>query len=124
MKKLFFSNNNLLHKLITIVGGLYIAANAYAIKTYDLTKDQSGGKTLSNVMDNTSNIVGQGATLAVEVVAFIGVIIVALSLHTLYKASKDNSRERPFSAFVGMFVGGAMAGVGVIVWIVKNSIFG
>jgi hypothetical protein len=124
MNKLWFSNNNLLHKLLTIVSGLYIAAKAYAINVYDVTKDQSGGKTLSNVMDNGSNIVGQGATLVIQIVAFAGVIIVAISLVVLYKASKDNSRERPVSAFVGMFVGGLMAGIGTIVWIVRNSVLG
>ena len=50
-------------------------------------------------------------------------VVVAISLYTLWKASKEE-REKPRSAVVGLFIGGAMAAVGTIMWIMKNTVVG
>ena len=52
-----------------------------------------------------------------------GFVVVAISLYTLWKASKDE-REKPLSAIVGLFIGGAMAAVGTIMWMMRNTVTG
>jgi hypothetical protein len=99
-------------------------ANAQAAGgTIDLTQDLSGGKKAGDVLNNVTTTVNQGASTTVGIVALLGFVVVALSLMQFHKASKDE-RESPKSAFVGLFVGGAMAAVGSIMWIMKNTITG
>ena len=96
---------------------------AHAINKTDLTNDMSGGKTFEDMAGNIDNAAQTGATLIITLVAIGGFVVVAISLYTLWRASKDE-RERPLSAIVGLFIGGAMAGVGTIMWMVRNTIVG
>lgn len=52
----------------------------------------------------------------------LGVVVVGVSLYTLYQASKDEGREKPKSAIVGLFVGGALTAVGLITGYMANTV--
>ena len=96
---------------------------ALAISKTDLTQDMSGGKKFDDMAGNIDDAAQTGATLLISLVAIGGFVVVAISLYTLWRASKDE-REKPLSAIVGLFIGGAMAGVGTIMWIMKNTVTG
>src|SRR5471030_1619806 len=98
-------------------------AQTSTLPTTDLTKDTSNGKKISDVANNLNTAAQTGASLMIQLVAIGGFVVVAISLYTLWKASKDE-REKPLSAIDGLFIGGAMAAVASIVWIMKNTITG
>lgn len=90
----------------------------------DWTKDTSAGtKTIGSVANNLDTASQSIAGLLLQFVSVGGFVVVAISLYQLYKASKDE-REKPMSAIVGLFIGGAMAAVGTIMWIMKNTVIG
>ena len=100
--------------------------SAYAqstLPTFDLTKDQSGGKKFSDVANNINSAAQTGTSLMLNLFTMGGFVIVGISLYTLYKASKEE-RDKPTPAIVGLFIGGAMAAVGSIAWIMKNTVIG
>lgn len=101
----------------------FMAAPAQAITKTDLTQDTSGGKKFADVAGNIDDAAQTGASLFIQLVSIGGFVVVAISLYTLWKASKDE-REKPMSAVVGLFIGGAMAAVGTIMWIMKNTVVG
>ena len=91
-----------------------LLAGAYAradLKPYDLTKDQSGGKTFKDVANNVNDATALSTALFLNIMAFAGYIIIAICLFILYRASKDDGRERPLSAIVGLVMGGLMAAI-------------
>lgn len=100
-----------------------LALPAHAISKTDLTQDISGGKKFDDIADNIDGAAQTGASLLIQLVAIGGFVVVAISLYTLWKASKDE-REKPLSAVVGLFIGGAMAGVGTIMWMMRNTVTG
>lgn len=100
-----------------------LALPAHAINKTDLTQDISGGKKFDDIAGNIDGAAQTGASLLIQLVAIGGFVVVAISLYTLWKASKDE-REKPLSAVVGLFIGGAMAGVGTIMWMMRNTVTG
>jgi len=106
----------------TVLSGV-MSLPAHAISKTDLTQDTSGGKKFDDIAGNIDTAAQAGASLLIELVAIGGFVVVAISLYTLWRASKDE-REKPLSAIVGLFIGGAMAGVGTIMWMMKNTITG
>lgn len=103
--------------------GFFITHPAYALNKTDLTQDKSGGKKFQDVAANLDDAAQTGASLFIQIVSIGGFVVVAISLYTLWKASKDE-REKPMSAIVGLFIGGAMAAVGTIMWIMKTTVVG
>lgn len=111
-------------KLLVLSAPLYAtAAQAQSLSSIDLTKDQSGGKNLQAAMQQGGSLIGTGTSFVLLVLAFIGLIVTAMSIYTIYKASKEE-REKPTSAIIGVFVGGALLAIPTIMWMARNSIFG
>lgn len=98
-------------------------AAAAGLTPQDLTTDQAAGKKFDAVANNINTASTTGAALLIQLVSVGGFVVVAVSLYQLYKASKDE-REKPLSAIVGLFIGGAMAAVGTIMWVMRNTVVG
>jgi RsiW-degrading membrane proteinase PrsW (M82 family) len=94
-----------------------------AMSPTDLTTDKSGGQDFGQMASRLDDAAQIGATLLISLVAIGGFVVIAISLYTLWKASKDE-REKPMSAIVGLFIGGAMAGVSSVMWIFRNTVVG
>lgn len=103
-----------------LLSGTYARAD---LKPYDLTKDQSGGKTYKDVANNVNDATSLSAALFLNIIGFAGYILIGLCLWKLHTASK-NEHEKPLSAFVGLIVGGLMAAVGTIAWVIRNTVVG
>lgn len=94
-----------------------------AVDKLDVGKDLSGGKTLNDVFTNVDDTAATGAGLLINLAAISGYVIIIMCLWQLYKASKDE-REKPTSALIGLVIGGVLAGVATVMWIIRNSVLG
>lgn len=110
-------------KLFAFFSLMFASVQAMALDPINLTENSGNNRNFSDIAGNIDNAAQVGAALIIQLVTIGGFIVVALSLYQLYKASKDE-REKPTSAVVGLVIGGAMAGVGTIMWMMKNTITG
>lgn len=102
---------------------MILPQKALALAVTDLTQDQSGGQNFGDMADNLNDATQQGATLTIQIITVFGFVVVGISLYALWKASKEE-RESPMGAIVGLVIGGAMAGVGSVMWIMRNTVVG
>jgi hypothetical protein len=106
-----------------IVAGPVSAATGTGPSENLTSNNEAGQKTFGTVAANLDSASQTMAGLLIQFVSVGGFVVVAVSLYQLYKASKDE-REKPMSAIVGLFIGGAMAAVGTIMWIMRNTVLG
>jgi hypothetical protein len=92
------------------------------VSPLDLTQDQSGGKKASDLINNIDSNAKLGAGLLVNVAAISGFCIIILSLFILYRAGKEDRDAKPKAAIVGIVVGGALAAVGSVMWMIRNGL--
>lgn len=115
-----------INKLFVLVSALLISFNQAVAGTINVTdfKNTSGAGTKRvDDMLVSAGRTGQSVLDFVFIIStVIGVIVVAVSLYTLYQASKDEGREKPKSAIVGLFVGGALTAVGLITGYMANTV--
>ena len=124
MKKLHAFYSTLMVRLLALMATFMVAPQALAIDKIDLTDDSiGGGQDFDDIASNIDGAAQSGAALIIQLVTLGGFVVVAMSLYQLYKASKDE-REKPGSAIMGLFIGGAMAAVGSIMWIMKRTVIG
>lgn len=120
MKKI----SNYYYKLLATGTLALMSTQASAIEAFDPTKDLSGGKKMTDVLDNANTSAQTFTTFLLNLMTLGGFIVIGISLFALWKASKEDGRERPLAAVIGLFMGGLMAGIGTIAWIIRNSLLG
>lgn len=111
----------MMHSLYWLTPLLFVANAAQAQLREDATR--ATNDKFQDVAGNIADSSEYALAVIIMIVTIIGFVVVSGSLYTLYKASKDE-REKPLSGFVGLFVGGAMAGTGTILLIMKNTVIG
>lgn len=116
----------LIHKLFaaaTIAAmELMQVAHAGNIRVDDFKNTSGAGNKRVDDMLVRAGKTGQSVLDFVFIIfTVLGVIVVGVSLYQLYQASKDE-REKPKSAVVGMFVGGALTAVGLITGYMANTV--
>ncbi len=89
----------------------------------DKMNENNDKKNLGSITGNLKTASNDIYDLLLTVAALIGFIIVGYSLYQLYKSSKDE-REKPASAIVGLFIGGAMLGISTITVVMRNTVTG
>ncbi|MDK2124413.1 hypothetical protein [Parachitinimonas caeni] len=85
--------------------------------------DAGKEKKLGSITGNLKTASNDIYDLLLTVAALVGFLIVGYSLYQLYKSSKDE-REKPASAIVGLFIGGAMLGISTITVVMRNTVTG
>jgi amino acid transporter len=113
---------NLYQKLFLTVAGAMVTSQALIAKagTINPTEPQGSGN-IQGMMGAGEDVVQTGTSLVVMVFSLLGFIIVGVSLVSLWRASKEEGRERPMGAVVGLVVGGLCLGIGAIAWAVNRT---
>ena len=108
--------------------GAFVAAGAIVpslglaqVTPFDPTANN--GKKLDEVINNADTTTKQLAGLILAVLGVVGFVLIALSLWQMYKAGKEE-RESPKGAIVGLIVGGLLAGVTTVMWMIRNQLLG
>ena len=97
------------------------AQNTGSIAGFDNAKNTAGSKKLDDSLSNTDRLFGNAYNTMTTAATFLGVLLVAISLWQLYKASKEE-RESPKSAVVGLIVGGLLTAVGLVTAFSRNTL--
>jgi hypothetical protein len=98
------------------------SAQAQSLKLDDIKNTTGAGTNdLTATFTKGKQTAQAGIDLWVILFTALGVIIFSLSLYGLYKAGKED-RENPKGAFIGLFVGGAMTIVTLLLGLTRNTI--
>lgn len=113
----------LIHKLVAAITVLAMEmAHAGSVSVTDFKNTSGAGNKRVDDMLISAGKTGQSVLDFVFIIfTVLGVIVVGMSLYQLYQASKDE-REKPKSAIVGLFVGGALTAVGLITGYMANTV--
>lgn len=115
----------LFYKLLAsaTIAGMSMSQSAHAnISVTDFKNTSGAGNKRVDDMLVSAGKTGQSVLDFVFIIfTVLGVIVVGASLYQLYQASKDE-REKPKSAIVGLFVGGALTAVGLITGYMANTV--
>jgi hypothetical protein len=122
-RAVYTANTKLIMLFASAMGLMSGAAHA-AVTPLDMTQDQSGGKTLTDVANSANDVGMTAGALALNIMGVVGFIIVAFCFYLLWKSSKQDARENPVPAIVGLIIGGLMTAAGAIAWIVRMSFLG
>ena len=80
---------------------------------------------LKNVFCRLAFAAGDLGWVIVHTAALVGLVIIAVSLYTLWKSSDDPSHKNTSTgALVGLVAGGLLIAVPEIMWIIYNTILG
>ena len=80
---------------------------------------------LKNVFCRLAYAAGDLGWLIAHIAALMGLVIIGVSLYTLWKSSDDPSKKNtPQGALIGLLVGGLLIAVPEILWIIYNTILG
>ena len=81
----------------------------------------AGSSNVNSMLNNGTNTVNNLTNFVLMLFAAAGIIIVGLSIFSMWKASKDE-RESPKGAIVGLIAGAAMTAVALIAGLIANTI--
>jgi len=114
-----------LKSMVTISVAFMSALDAIAstIKVDDFRNTNgASGKDITNVMQKQTATLQTTMELIFMVCTVGGVVMAAICMFVLWKASKDPDREKPMSAVVGFFVGGGLTIIGLMVGLFANTL--
>jgi hypothetical protein len=104
-----------------VTGGAAYAQSNNTLQLNNLSGSTGAGSNdLTSLSTKGQNVMQSGVNFVLIFFAAVGVSMVGASLWAIHKANKDQ-RESPKTAVVGLFVGGAMTCVALIVGYIRNT---
>lgn len=122
--KILSSINHIQIKIYCIAATMLYFFSSSAFATNDPFKKPANVPTVKQV---ATNVEETGKTIGQTIITLVtigGFVIVAISLYSLWKASKDQGRESYGGAIIGLIVGGAMSVVGTLMWAFGTTLIG